>query len=258
MRIRGADDGPWWLVLLPVLLLHRADRRRVESIRLDALAGERLPHLQLELLLLLCGHRVRLGDDRHDVDPLVQPAHEGDIDVLEPVRRDEVEAAVDEGVLVAEPIVVARRGRGLGDQLSLEQPLDVRGDDFEGFDRVEVVSVARGVDQRHRELVLADGDAKRVKGRDAHRGGGEARLGRGGRLLLIVAARLARRRVAPHLAECGLQCLAFGLHGPSLDLLLRCKLEVKRVGRALHLHAERTSRLAQRVELDTAAFIRRT
>ena len=29
---------------------------------------ERLARLQLELLLLLGRHRVRLGDDRHDVD----------------------------------------------------------------------------------------------------------------------------------------------------------------------------------------------
>eukprot|EP00965_Chrysotila_dentata_P022834 756884-Pleurochrysis_carterae.AAC.3 len=38
--------------------------------------------LQLELLLLVGGHCVGLCDDGHDVDPLVQPAHEGNVDVL--------------------------------------------------------------------------------------------------------------------------------------------------------------------------------
>ena len=80
-------------------------------------------HLQLELLLLLGGHRVRLGDDRHDVDVLVQPAHEGEVDVLEAVRRDEVEAAVDHAVVVHEAVGLAPRDLLLRVQVLLEELL---------------------------------------------------------------------------------------------------------------------------------------
>ena len=58
-------------------------------------------HLELELLLLLRRHRVRLGDDRHDVDEGREAPEELDVDRLQPVRRDEVEADVHQRVLRA-------------------------------------------------------------------------------------------------------------------------------------------------------------
>ena len=86
---------------------------------------ERLARLQLELLLLLGRHRVRLGDDRHDVHVAVEPTHECEVDVLEAMGRDEVEAHVDEPVVVAEPLRVARAARGLVGEVRLEERLDV-------------------------------------------------------------------------------------------------------------------------------------
>ena len=86
-----------------------------------------IAHLELELLLLLRRHRVGLGDDRHDVDVLVQPAHEGEVDVLEPVRRDEVEAAVDHPVVVHEAVGLAPRDLVLRLQVRLEEPLHLGG-----------------------------------------------------------------------------------------------------------------------------------
>ena len=63
----------------------------------------------------------------------MEAPHECHVDVLEPMRSDEVEAAVDHRVLVAQTVVVARGGRRLGDELLLEQALDVRSDHIEAL-----------------------------------------------------------------------------------------------------------------------------
>ena len=99
----------------------------------------------------------------------MQRAHEGDVDVLEPVRRDEVQAHVHQRVLQPEPLAVAGRPRALGAQLLLEEAVDVAADDVERLLGVQRLAVPRRVHQRHLQLVLAHRDAKGVEGLDRHR-----------------------------------------------------------------------------------------
>lgn len=99
----GANDSEWndgfdlgvhsSLLRVVLLVLVRVHPDVVESeLLLDAV---------LELLALLESKRIGFGDDGNDVDSLAQLLEDNDIDRLEAVARrgDEVEAAVDAGVL---------------------------------------------------------------------------------------------------------------------------------------------------------------
>ena len=130
-------------------------------------------HLELELLLLLRRHRVRFGDDRHDVDEGREAPEELDVDRLQPVRRDEVEAAVDEPVLMAQLLRVARRPAAFHLLLLGVQSLDVLADHIERLLGVEGVAVPGGVEELDLELVLPHRDRERVERRDPHLRGDE-------------------------------------------------------------------------------------
>lgn len=101
--VLGANDSEWndgfdlgvhsSLLRVVLLVLVRVHPDVVESeLLLDAV---------LELLALLESKRIGFGDDGNDVDSLAQLLEDNDIDRLEAVARrgDEVEAAVDAGVL---------------------------------------------------------------------------------------------------------------------------------------------------------------
>mmetsp|Transcript_9182 Transcript_9182/g.18520 ORF Transcript_9182/g.18520 Transcript_9182/m.18520 type:complete len:581 (-) Transcript_9182:2-1744(-) len=99
----------------------------------------------------------------------MQPTHEGEVNVLEAVRRDEVQAAVDHVVVVPQPVWLAPRHLVLGEQVLLEELLDVPADDLEARLGVDELTVARRVHQSHLQLVFAHRDGEGVEGRHAHR-----------------------------------------------------------------------------------------
>lgn len=110
----------------------------------------------LELLTLLKGERVGLGDNRHDVDHVGQLLEDDNVDGLERVagRLDEEETAVDAGVLD----VALALGRKLLAQVSRVLILDVLDDGVPAAVVVDKVAVAGGVDdvEPQADAVLLD------------------------------------------------------------------------------------------------------
>ena len=99
-------------------------------------------------LQLFLGQRVGFGDDRHDVDFVMQRLHEGHVQRLESVARgrDEVEAAMD--AVVADVAAIEPR---LVLQVLLELLVDVSDDGLEAAVVVDGIPVARSVDDRQAE-----------------------------------------------------------------------------------------------------------
>lgn len=110
----------------------------------------------LELLSLLEGERVGLGDDRDDVDDVGELLQHHNIDGLERVSRrlDEEQAAVDAGVL---DIALALSGELLS-EVGRVLILDVLHDGVPAPVIVDEVAVAGGVDdvQPQSHAVLLD------------------------------------------------------------------------------------------------------
>lgn len=109
-----------------------------------------------EQLSLLQGEAISLGNDRNDIDSLAQLLQHDDVDRLESVssRRDEVQAAVNAGVLNV-PLTL---GSELFSQVGAVLILDVLDDGVPAAVVVDKVTVAWGVDdvQSQAHAVLLD------------------------------------------------------------------------------------------------------
>lgn len=154
----------------------------------------------LELLALLKGQRVGLGDDGHDVDNVGQLLQDDNVDGLQGVAGglDEEQAAVDAGILD----VALALGRELLAQVRRVLILDVLDDGVPAAVVVDQVAVAGGVDnvEPQADTVLLDdvGDALDLGGRADGLIGLQATLGvdQVGREDGVDEGRLAESRLA--------------------------------------------------------------
>lgn len=139
----------------------------VVGVHLQVVEGELLLDALLELLALLEGERVGLGDDGNNVDDIGQLLQNDNVDGLEGVTRglDEEQTAVDASVLD----VALTLSSELLSQVGRVLVLDVLDDGVPASVVVDQVAVAGGVDnvQAQPDTVLLDdvGDGVDLGGR---------------------------------------------------------------------------------------------
>mmetsp|Transcript_28472 Transcript_28472/g.66634 ORF Transcript_28472/g.66634 Transcript_28472/m.66634 type:complete len:451 (-) Transcript_28472:22-1374(-) len=177
-----------------------------------------VPHLLLVLRRLRVSHRVRFGDDDDERDQLVQLLHPIEVDLLHPVRRNEVQAEVDELVVALLEGGARSAVRRRGQEIAVAPPLQVEPPVYLAEYLAErllcadgEVAVARCVDQHD-----VDGLVRRGQRHALHFGPSHLRG------LLRRRSRNAARLWPLHLAQLRLHLLLLVAHHARRLVLPSC------------------------------------